>query len=284
MPNGEDVLDQDANDPAEETADEQTEETSDADDADDQSSDDDQTGKPDAKAEAKPESKPSERPVYTMPVSKAQEEKARAVEKAKEEAKKEAAEEMKQLRDEYEAKLRESRSKGEDKEYLTDLERVATEHKLDMKAAEALLGVFRKAIPLPDMSKYDQIVKEKEIEDHKVAVSRDFDERVAPLIIKDNPQATPEHIREIKERIGELAFTADYNNYRLEDIYKINRDEFAFKNKISAESSGGRGTDLAPFKVLSDEDEIKLANTDEAAYGKYLKWLESQDSQYMDNA
>ena len=224
-----------------------------------------------------------ERPVYTMPVSKAQEEKARAVEKAKEEAKEEAAKEMKNLRDEYEAKLRASESGSANSTYLADLEQVAREHNLDVKAAEALLGVFRKAIPPPDMSKYDQIVKEKEIEGHKATVSRDFDEKVAPLIFKDNPQATPEHIREIKERIGEMAFTADYNSYRLEDIYKINRDEFSFKNKISAESSGGRGTDLAPFKVLSDEDEIKLSDTDFPAYTRYLKWLETQGSQYLDN-
>ena len=266
-----DDLDQIENDPV----DENTDETLD-DDIESEPTVDVPEEKEKEKKEVKSESAPEKRPVYTMPVAKAQEEKKRAVEKAREEARKEAQEELTRVREEYETKIK--RTGGT----ASELEAVAKEYDLDPKAVDALFGAFKKNLPLPDLSKYDSLVKAQEIEHHKTRVSQDFDEKVAPLLLKDFPQATPEHIREVKKQIGELAFSEGFNTYRLEDIYKINRDQFEFKNSRSAESSGGRSGDLAEFKRLSDEDEIKLADNDSEAYGRYLKWLEGQESKYLD--
>ena len=228
------------------------------------------------------ESKPEERPLYTMPVAKAQEEKKRAVEKAREEAKLEAEAEMQKVRDEYEQKLKTASPKS-DTEYDKRLKEVAEKHGLDASAAADLLGVLQENIKMPDMSKYDQIVKEKEIEGHRAKVSQAFNEKVAPLITKDFPQATPEHIREVKTRIEELAFTEGYNTYKLEDIYAVKRSEFEFKNSLGAEPSGGRGSEIVEMKKLSDVDEIALADSDPEAYRKYLKWEQTQESRYIDN-
>ena len=276
MPNGEEVLDRDENDQVEETAEETTQDEGSSESietSDEQEAETKEQEKP--KEEAKGE-KP-DRPVWTMPVSKAQEEKQRAVEKAKEEARQEAEAQMAKLKDEYETKLRQSNPTS----YEAKLEKVARDHGLDPAAAKSLLDVFKESVSVPDMTKYDRLVKDQEIEVHKTKVSQDFDENVVPLILKDNPQATPEHIRSVKERVGEMAFSSDFNTYRLEDIYKVNKDEFVFKNQISAESSGGRGSDLSPFKKLSDEDEIKLAETDNETYKRYLKWLDTQGSRYI---
>ena len=266
------VPDQDANDPVDENTDENL---------DDEGAEAPQSekGAEKPKEEPKGEEKPrvilQKRPVYTMPVAKAQEEKKRAIEKAREEAKAEAQTEIERIREEYEQKLKKTGTT------VSELEQVAKDYDLDPKAVDALFTAFKKGIPIPDLSKYDSIVESKEIEQHKMRVSSDFDEKVAPLLLKDFPQATPEYIRGVKQQIEELAFSEGYNTYKLEDIYKVHRDRFEFKNGMSAEPSGGRGTDLAEFRILSDEDEIKLADTDKVAYAKYLKWLEGQDSKYL---
>lgn len=267
----EDVLDQDSNDQVDETTDNLDEELDDV-------SSDDSAGEDDTSKAFTTEPKaPEKRPVFSMPVAKAQEEKRKAVERAREEAKQEAKAELDRIRQEYEDRLR---SVGSDPTDL-ELEKVAKEHGLEPGAAKALLGVFKKSVNLPDMTKYDKIVQDQELTRHKAVVSHDFDEKVVPLLTKDFPQATPEHIREVKQRIEELAFSEGYNTYRIEDIYRVNKDQFEFKNSMSAESSGGRGADLAEFKVLSDEDEIKLSDRDPETYVRYLKWLEGKESKYL---
>lgn len=233
--------------------------------------------------ESSEDPKPTERPTYSMPVSKAQEEKKKAVEKAREEARDEAEAEMQKLREKHEQELKSASTKSGDPEFDVQLKEVAEKHGLDPTATKDLLDVFQSKIKMPDMSKYDKIVKDQEIEGHKVAVSKEFDEKVAPLITKDFPQATPEHIRAVKARIEELAFTEGYNTYKLEDIYAVKRSEFEFKNSMSAEMSGGRGSELVEFRKLSDEEEIALSENDFETYKKYLKWEASQESQYIDN-
>lgn len=276
---GEAVLDQNTNDPAEETADEQIEgeivepSNEPIDETEGEESEVSESESDDGDAE-----EPAKRPVYTMPVAKAQEEKRKAVEKAVAEAKAEAEEDMRRLREEFEKK---SPAQQEKSDLDTELQQVAEEHGLDPNAAKRLLDVFKKAVPTPDLSKYDEIIKEREIAEHKTKVSQEFDDKVAPLILKDFPQATPEHIRQVKERVAELAFSRGYHTYRLEDIYKVNRDEFEFKNGYSAEPSGGRTTQLSDFSKLSDAQENELASKDPAAYGRYLKWLDGQESKFI---
>lgn len=235
------------------------------------------------KAEAEPAEKKAEpaeppkqepRQIFSMPVAKAQAEKKKAVEKARKEVEAEYEAKVERMKAEYEAKLRNSAPD-------TALESVAEKHGLDKTAAREFADAIRSSIKLPDTSKYDQIIKEREIESHKAQVSKDFDLSVAPLILRDNPNATPEFIREAKEKIEELAFTEGFNTYRLEDIYKVRRDEFVFKNGLSAETPGGRGPDMVVFKKLSDEDEIKLADSDPKSYERYLKWLEGSESKYL---
>lgn len=232
-------------------------------------------------AEVKPEPQKEERPVYTMPVSKAQEEKHKAVEKARAEAKAEAEAEMAKLRQEYEAKLTSSSSPSED-DYTKELERVAEEHDLNPEAAKKLLEVFKKTIKVPDMSKYDQMVEAAKITEVKNKVKADIDTRVVPLIQKDNPNATPEQIAEIAGRVHELAFSEGYNTYKLEDIYLAKRTEFAPTPEFSVEGSKGRGPQTAPFTQLSDAEEHRLAESNPAEFARYVKWQGSQGSKYID--
>jgi len=223
--------------------------------------------------------KEEERPAWTMPVSKALEEKNRAVEKAKEEAQKEAETEMQKIRDEYEKKLQESRPK---EDYEKELESVAEEHGLDKNAAKKLLDVFKKSIRLPDTSKVDAFIREQEIAKHKTAVSNEFDEKVVSLIKQDYPSATNEFIQEVKGKVSELAFTKGYTTYRIEDIYKSKKDEFVFKNGRSAEPSGGRTSDSVDFDRMTDDEEHELAENDPKKYKEYLKFMSSKNSRYLD--
>lgn len=262
MDNESEVLDQDENDPVEESE-------ADVDESSEQTEEE---------SEKEPEAEPAKRPVFTMPVSKAQEEKRRAVEKAKEEAQKEAETAMQQLKAEYESKLREA-SPGA---YEKELERVATENGLDVKAAADLLDVFKKSINMPDLSKYDKIVKDQEIDAIKAGVSREFDENVLHLIKEDYPGVTDAHIQRIKDEVSELAFSEGYNTYKIADIYKVNKGQFEFKNKMSAEGSGGRSSEIVEFRKLSDAEEIKLADSDSSTYKKYLGWLSGQESKFID--
>lgn len=230
--------------------------------------------------EAEPENLPEEqeepakpREAYSMPVAKAQKEKQRAVERAKAE-----------LAEEYEAKIAElkAQSKPESEAKTDMIEKVASEHGLDPKAAKEFAEAIIRQVEKPDMSKYDQLLEDRKIEKAKAEVSTEFDEKVLPLVLKDNPHATPEHLAKVKAKITELAFTEGYNAYRVEDIYKVKSNEFTFQNEMGAESPKGHGQQIAPFKVLSDEDEIKLADNDPSAYERYLKWLEGQESKFIE--
>lgn len=222
-----------------------------------------------------------ERPAWTMPVAKAQEEKRNAVEKARAEAKAEAEAEIQRLKEEYEQKLASAAPKDD---YAMELDRVSQEYGLDPKAAAGLLGALEKKLraELPDTSKFEEIVKEKELESLKLQVSQEFDSKVLPLIQKDFPSVTPQHIAEVKARVSELAFTKGYNTYRLEDIYRVKKDEFEVKNGFSAEASGGRTSELTDFTKMTDEEEHELSETNPAAYAKYLKEMAKRDSRFID--
>lgn len=227
-----------------------------------------------------------ERPVWTMPVSKAQEEKRKAVEKARQEAQEEAQKEMERMRSDYEQKLNDARQSDPSKaDYDKRLEAVAKEHNLEPTAAKALLDIFKESVQIPDMSKFDQFAQAQAKEEAKLAASKQFDEKVLPLLKKDFPNATQEHIDEVKNRIVDpdtgLAFSKGYNTYRLEDIYQVKKGEFEFKNGFTAESSGGKASEIVSFKRLSDKEEIELAANDSEGYRAYINWLDSQDGRYM---
>lgn len=231
--------------------------------------------------ETQPEVQKEDRPVWTMPVSKAQEEKKRAVEKALEQAKAEREAEIQRLKEEYESKLSQVAPKDD---YETELRRVAEEGGLDPDKVVKLMEPLQKKLQssLPDVSKFETLLKEKEIEEHKRQVSKEFDERVLPLIQKDYPQATPAHIQETRDRITELAFSKGYNTYALEDIYKVKRDDFEFKNQMSAEPSGGRSSELVDFSKMSDAEEHELAQSNPDKFREYLKWQSKNSSLYLD--
>jgi len=267
------VLDQDANDQVEETASEETQEETQetvSEDSDSQEPDSQET------KESEEETSPVEpRKVYSMPVAKAQKEKERAVQRAIEEKQKEHEERIEQMRSEFEAKLRSSTSPD------AHLEEISKKFDLEPEAVKELVGAIKSTIKVPDMSRYEQILQEREVEGHKQSVSKEFDEKIAPMVLKDHPQASPEFIREVKGKIEELAFTEGYNTYRLEDIYKVKRDEFVFKNEFSAESSGGRNSEVVSFTKLSDEEENELAKNDPETYKKYVAWDVGQESKFI---
>jgi len=234
-------------------------------------------------SEKESEKEIKERPVWTMTVAKAQEEKRKAVEKAKQEAKEEAEQSVKAEIEKLKAEKAELEAKtnhGDD--YREELQRVAEEHGLETKAVEGLLNVFKKSVKIPDLSKYDQILREKEIEGNKLQVSQEFDEKVVSLIQKDFPQATSQHIQEVKNKITELAFSKGYNTYKLEDIYRVKRDDFEFKNGYTAETSGGRSSDLRSFDKMTDEEEHQLASGDPAKYKEYVRAMSRNGSRYLD--
>jgi len=207
------------------------------------------------------EAEPVERKVFTMPVAKAQEEKKRAVEKARKEA--------------YEAAKAEFEAghSNADAGDMPELDEVAKKHGLDPQAARELAGAILKKAPKVDTSKYDELLKQKE-------VASEFEEKVVPMIRADYPGVTDAHIAKVRKQIEELAFTKGYNTYRIEDIYAVRRSDFEYKNSIGAEAPGGKGTDVAEFRILSDSDEMKLADRDPKTYERYVKWREGQESRY----
>ena len=227
------------------------------------------------------EQKPQEeRPTWTMPVAKAQEEKRKAVEKAREEAKAEADASIAALRAEMEGKL--AQAKGSPS-YEARLKEVSEKHGIDPEVAKDLFGAFKDALPPPpDYSKYDQILKEREIDGYKLKVSNEFDEKVLPLIQKDFPGVTPAHIADVKSKVTDLAFSEGYNTYAIEDIYKVRRDDFEYKNGFSAEASGGRTSEMVDFSKMTDKEEHALAERDPAAYGNYLKAMRTNGSRFLD--
>lgn len=227
--------------------------------------------KPEAKQEKKDEKPepPKPRPAFTMPVSKAQKEKKAAIEKA-------VRETEERLRAEYSKREPATETQTDD---LVD--RVAAEHGLEPKAARALADAIRSSIKVPDLSKYDKLVEQQTISEHKRLVSDEFDRDVEPLIRKAFPNATSEHVRKVKDKVQELAFTEGYNTYRIADIYRVHSDQFEFKNGSGAEKPRGGGPQLTDFTKLSDADEIKLGKTDPHTYARYIKWLDGQESRYL---
>lgn len=234
------------------------------------------------KADKEPERKQEERPTWTMPVAKAQEEKRKAVEKAREEARAEAEAAAKAEIAQLKKQMEEGLAKANPNSRLAKIEEVANKHGVDPELAKELLDAFKQSIEIPDVSKYEEILKEREMESHKLKASNEFDEKVLPLIKKDFPNATMEHIADVKSKVTELAFSKGYNTYAIEDIYKVRRDDFEFKNGYSAESSGGRSTQLVDFSKMSDEEEHALAEKDPASYEKYLKAMSKSGSRYLD--
>ena len=221
-----------------------------------------------------------ERPTWTMPVAKAQEEKRKAVEKAREEAKAEAEASIAALRAEMEGRLAEAKGIPS---YEARLKEVSDKHGIDPEVAKDLFGAFKDALPpTPDLSKYDQILKEREIDGYKLRVSQEFDEKVLPLIQKDFPGVTPAHIADVKSKVTDLAFSEGYNTYAIEDIYKVRRDDFEYKNGFSAEASGGRSSEMVDFSKMTDKEEHALADRDPAAYANYLKAMRTNGSRFMD--
>jgi hypothetical protein len=247
-------------------------------DAGDESDDD--TSKKD---EEKPETK--KRPVYKMPVSKAQDEKKKAVAQAREDAKAEARAEAEaefqakfdSMKKEYESKA----EKGQSTSALDDrLRKFATDKGVDPEVATGLMAIFKESIQLPDLSRYDKLVEKQEIENHKAEVSREFDEQVIPLIKKDFPSASESHIKKVKQQIEQLAFSKRFNTYAISDIYMVNRAKFEYKHGHSGEDSGGRsGNDGSSLADMSEEEASKLSPL------KYTEWMDlqaSKQSRYVD--
>lgn len=219
---------------------------------------------------------PPERPVHTIPLSKYNEDKEKAERKGREAAKAEAQTEIDRLTQ----ALADAKSSDTRDAITEELERVSEEHNIDPEAAKALLGVFKKAIPV-QTPEINNLLEQQQTAVWKTKVSEEFDASVAPLILKDYPQATPEHIRNVKERIEELAFSEGFNTYRLEDIYQVKKSEFEFKNGYSAESAAGSQATFIDFGNITDEQEIELADKDPETYKKLIKWQKSHSSRFL---
>jgi hypothetical protein len=216
---------------------------------------------------------PKERPVYHMPVAKAQEQKEKAVQKALDEANAKWEERLARIEQSIQGKP------------TTDdeLSKWAEENGMDAKAAESLLNLVEKRvgskIPTDQLNK---ALEQSKYNEAKMQVATEFDTNVVPMIIKDYPNASAEHIRKIKEEVEKLAFSKGFNTYRLEDIYKLNSDKFEYKNKYTAEPPTGKSNEYVNFSQLSDKEEHELAENDPETFRKYLKWQDASGSRYLD--
>jgi transcriptional regulator with XRE-family HTH domain len=226
--------------------------------------------------EVKEEPKKEERPVHTVPLSKFNEEREKAARKAREETSAEYEAKMEAMKAEYEEKLTKSSPEHE------DVVKLAEEYGYSEKDAEFVAKIIEKRTPKIDTSKYDKILEEQEKQANFAKVQSEFEEKVLPLIQNDYPNVTPQHIKEVKDRITELAFTEGYNTYRIEDLYQVKKSEFEFKNGYGAEPSGGRSAEMVDFEQMSDEQEHELAKSDPQTYKKYLDYMASKQSRYLD--
>lgn len=212
-----------------------------------------------------------ERKVFTMSVSKAQKEKKRAVEKAREE-----------VRAEYEAKLAELQNKSaNDVEVSDELSTFAEEQGVDKEIIKKIVDLAQKPFS-EKLSKVDGIIAEKEKIAEFAKVEKEFDEKVSDLIKKDYPNAPIEHINKIKKEVTELAFTKDFNTYKLEDIYKVNRDSFEYKDNYGIEPSSSTSVDVIDFDNISDEDQHKLAQENPQKFAEFLKYQDAKHSTLVD--
>lgn len=103
------------------------------------------------------------------------------------------------------------------------------------------------------------------------AYSSEFAKDVEPLIKAEYPNASPEHIKAIKERIQGVAFTEDYARTPLSVIYK-GLDEFrgmVKPEKSTAEKGGGgeRGGQEIDFDSMSEDEASKL---DDDSFERFL--------------
>src|SRR5690606_36921982 len=101
-----------------------------------------------------------------------------------------------------------------------------------------------------------ELIKQNRISKLKNEVATEVDSKVKPMILKDYPNATPEFLEEVKAQITELAFTSDFNTYRIEDIYKVNRDKFIFQDNYTAEPSGGKASEYVNYDTMSEDDAL----------------------------
>lgn len=212
-----------------------------------------------------PKKEEKERPVYTMPVSKAQKEKEKAAQKAREEVEQKYQQEIEQMKADYERKLSDAKPFDHEEE----LNKLVESHGLDKQATKDLLNMIKKIVPTPDLSKYDSVLQEAEIAKARIKVSDQFDADIVPLIKKDFPDASESHIQQVKGKISELAFAEGYNSLPLDYIYFKHKDDFAYKNKFTAEPSG-RSTDTADLSSLSEEEAMNLPPQE------YRKWSDLQ--------
>lgn len=273
MSEDKEVQEQDEKAPVEETTEETQEESQDESQESEQTeeeSKEETTEEPEGKEE--PEEAPEEkepRPVYTMPVAKAQKEKERAVKKALEEAEAKHQAALEQLKQEQKPLPQSS----------DEIQAWADKYGYDKESVSGLVNIISKSIPQPDMSKLDSLVKENEVKTAQASASVEFDERVAPMIQKQHPQATPEHIAKVKESVLKLAFSKGYNTYPLEHIYKVHSDDFKFRNKHTAESSRG-GEKSVDYSKITDKDIEKMTPEQ---YGEYSDAMARQESKYINS-
>lgn len=194
------------------------------------------------------------RPVHTVPIRKYNEERKawreekRAMEATIEKLKKAPPQTKKQVRE------------------------LAKKHGLTEEAAEALWETVTEAVaPL------NERFQEQELKSHQREVQDEFDRELMGRVREDFPGATPEFINEVKESVVGLAFSSKYNTYRLGDIYEINKRNYQFQNRHTAEDSGGSGRpEIVDFRNVTDEDIERMDAQEFEAYSNQMAFNESK--------
>lgn len=162
-----------------------------------------------------------------------------------------------------------------------DVKSFSEEHGVDEAVVNKILDLAEKrisskvkGIPEDMQAELVNLKAQREMQAAKQQFESEFSSSVLPLITKENPNATPTQIQEIKSRLDELAFSSKYNTYALADIFQVKSSEFDLKPTMSVESSrGGSRTGTVDFSNVSPED-LKKMSVQEA--DKYFQWEKSQ--------
>lgn len=228
---------------------------------------------PEAKPEAKEPPERVDRTVYQIPLDKHN----RQIENAK----KIKEEELDRIRQEaYEKARQELAASPVSSSESTDEEiaRFAQDNDLDENLVSKLVQISEKRV-------LSKIPKSELPEDYKEQIQtfqkaralqeaqQKFDEEFNTEVLPQLNDVSAEDAGKIKAKLDELAFSPEFNTYKLSHIFAIKREEFLPKAVRGIEGSRGGSTVPLNFNNMTAE-QISRMSIDE--FKKYDEWERSQ--------
>lgn len=230
---------------------------------------------PEEKPEAKPEvTEPRERvdrTVYQIPLDKHN----RQIENAK----KIKEEELDRIRQEaYEKARQELAAHAPSSETDEDIAQFAQDNDLDESLVSKLVQISEKRVlskipksELPEdyKEKIESFEKARALQEAQKKFDDEFNTEVLPHLA----EVSAEDAGKIKAKLDELAFSPEFNTYKLSHIFAIKREEFLPKAVRGIEGSRGGSTVPLNFNNMTAE-QISRMSIDE--FKKYDEWERSQ--------